>query len=244
MTIQSGKICTKPLVIGLSGKIGCGKTTVSELLCQLLQTRLGMVVARTSFGGILKEAVAHLFGFPVEWCYCIEGKDQYVKLNRDFYVLKEDTKWFKDDFCFTKQIAIVPHVKGLTVRNLLQWWGTEVARRHNPDYWADLWLYKVRSSPIYNIILVDDVRFPNEVETIRNKVGIGGVYRIAPYVGWDKHCEHESETALDDWDFGADYWYRSPEYGHNALQALAWDIYQDIESGEFERRVAENLGVV
>lgn len=234
---HGGTISTrpKPLIIGFSGKIGSGKTTVCELLKRLLSTRLELSITNISFGEVLKRNVADTFQFPLEWCYSTDGKCKYVRFTRDYYVLEESVESFKDDMYFKKQVCIIPMEKGMSVRTLLQWWGTEVARKHCPDFWTNAWSALVAKSTA-DVILVDDVRFPNELETIYSKGG--GVFRVIPYAGWDYYSDHESETALDGHDFGGDYWAKAPDYGHNFLQQIAWDIFQDVHNGSLVQQIA------
>lgn len=86
---------------------------------------------------------------------------------------------------------------GLTVRQLLQVIGTDVFRAMWADVWVNAWKHRL---PILNtpkspkLILVADVRFPNEVKAVQ---ALGGrVIRLtrAPYAADDIHA---SETALD-----------------------------------------------
>jgi dephospho-CoA kinase len=48
-------------MIGFSGKIGCGKSTVCAILERLLKERMGLKVETISFGTILKQKVAEAF---------------------------------------------------------------------------------------------------------------------------------------------------------------------------------------
>lgn len=155
-------------LIGISGKIGCGKSTLSNLLAN----RLGWRVL--SFGGLLKDEASAVFGFPRVWCDTPEGKRRTVKVG--------------------------PSV-GLgataTVRQLLQYWGTDVCRKKDPDCWARAMARAVDSSA--RSVIIDDVRFANEARMILGRGGI--LVRLDPYPGWKPgtHAEHESETALDAW---------------------------------------------
>jgi energy-coupling factor transporter ATP-binding protein EcfA2 len=227
-------ICTKPLIIGFSGKIGCGKSTVCAIVERLLKERMGLKVETISFGTILKQKVAEAFRFPLDCCYSTEGKSKYVKFTQDHYVL-EETHVTQEFVSYKKQLSIIPHIKGMTVRQLLQWWGTEVARRHDPHYWVKAWKQTARRSNA-DVILVDDVRFPNEVYAIRGGDSFGGVFRLNPYEGWDYASNHESETALDNYAFG-EYWTLSPERGLAFLQALAWSIFHDIHTQGLQARI-------
>jgi len=89
---------------------------------------------------------------------------------------------------------------------LLQWWGTEYRRAQDPDYWVK----KTMSSIPVNldIAMITDVRFPNEVEAVKQRGGYNvQVQRLrtdgTPFYSSDRSVDHPSETALDgyDWDF-------------------------------------------
>lgn len=91
-------------VIGLSGKIGCGKTTLADQLQTLFPWAL-----RVSFADLVKEEVSETFGIPLAWCRSTLGKATLVQV---------DAAW---------EASIGRRV--LTVRELLQWWGTDCRRR-------------------------------------------------------------------------------------------------------------------
>lgn len=60
------------------------------------------------------------------------------------------------------------------VRALLQWWGTDLRRSKDPDYWLKklddrLYQYPETGGPL---ICVTDVRFPNEAEVIKARGGL------------------------------------------------------------------------
>lgn len=236
---QNGTTWAKPLLVGFSGKIGSGKSTICEMLERLLSTRLGLSVKTISFGMVLKRKVAQTFNFPLDWCYSTEGKAQHIKFSQPHYVLEEEVHTFKEDVTFKKQTVIMPHSRGMNVRNLLQWWGTEVCRRHDPHYWVKEWKQEVLRAYLADVILIDDVRFPNELYAVSgNSQFFGCVFRILPYDGWEFHSAHESETALDSYDFG-EQWTLAPEKGHNFLQQIAWDIFEQIQSNQLQIRIQE-----
>lgn len=64
---------------------------------------------------------------------------------------------------------------GLTPRHLMQTLGTEWGRRMvHSDLWIDLWREKLAS--MGELIVVDDLRFPNEAQAVRDKGGI--IWRV------------------------------------------------------------------
>jgi len=77
-------------------------------------------------------------------------------------------------------------------RRLLQLIGTDVGRSYNPNIWVDMWKSKVRILlSTETSILVDDVRFQNEVDAIRE---LGGVVFRFRCIEREAKYDHISET--------------------------------------------------
>lgn len=177
-------------IIGISGKIGCGKTTLADLLGQELRWSL-----RVSFAELVKAEASEAFGFPLAWCYSALGKAMRVRISAEHPLWKKAIA--------SKALYEALLLEGApTVRELLQWWGTDYRRAQNPDYW--LWameraLSEAREAGAEHV-LIDDVRFPNEAHMIQGRRG-GLVVRLDPYPGWQPgpYAGHASETALDDY---------------------------------------------
>ena len=181
-------------VIGLSAKIGCGKTTLAKMIAD----KWPGVVLRESFGNLLKQECSAHFGFPVGWCYSQEGKDHPV----DFTV-------------YPSGVVL------RTVREALQWYGTDFRRRQDPCYWAKAMQEAIelgRAAHPGALIIIDDVRFPNEAELVLEH---GSLFRIEPYDGWQPgpNAEHVSETALDGYARFSGVF--RPTYGMTALALVA-----------------------
>lgn len=113
-------------------------------------------------------------------------------------------------------VCVDPSVKTPEVRAILQSIG-QSERDRDPDYWiTQYWRWATELPGFPNVnLLVDDVRYPNEVEFLGRKgFRVGYVYAPKPVrmvrllrrdgaIPWDT-TSHESETALDsftDWDF-------------------------------------------
>lgn len=106
-------------------------------------------------------------------------------------------------------------------RTILQWWGTDFRRKYNgDDYWIKKFLDKVTRSDA-DVIVVTDVRFPNEADTIRQ---VGGklirVNRIQ-----DKKDLHPSEIALDNYRFD---WTIINDYSLDILKTFVKQILTHI----------------
>lgn len=183
----------KILLIGLSGKIGCGKSYLADILSK----RIGLY--KLSFGYELKKETSEAFNFPLDWCNTVEGKNTIV---------------------FVPQFNCVK-----TVRELLQYWGTDVRRKENPNYWIEKVKNHIKIMSMSQFI-IDDVRFPNEADFIKEQNGI--LIRLNPYPNYipDPNSDHKSENALDDYEnFDLKY---TPEYG--SLQLVANDIVTKINN--------------
>jgi hypothetical protein len=89
----------------------------------------------------------------------------------------------------------------VTVRRILQWWGTEYRRAQDADYWTKAWGRKIEQFDLENVhVLIDDVRFMNELNVIRAH---GGLIVKIERPGFDGANNHASETSLDEyrgWD--------------------------------------------
>lgn len=79
----------------------------------------------------------------------------------------------------------------MTSREFLQYFGTEVMRKIKDTIWVDYTIKKI-SIEKTEIAIIPDVRFPNEIEAIKNAGGV--VIRLDRDV---LHGTHECETALD-----------------------------------------------
>lgn len=198
-------------LIGISGKIGCGKDTVATIIQYLtLEKEVfsltnkniladmsynGYVASKSrykvkKFAGKLKDIASILTGIPVE-----KFEDQEFK--------KEDLgiEWayaYPGEYYDDGEPVMVR----MSVRQLLQKLGTEAMRNglHN-NVWvnalfADYKPIKLsQDDPSY--WLVTDTRFPNEADAITERGGILlRIERPGTSTG-----DHPSETALDDYPF-------------------------------------------
>ncbi len=180
-------------IIGISGKIGSGKTTLTEHLLVLL----GEGWKRIGFGDILKAEVAAEFNFPTEWCYT--SKDNLVDVDHP------------EAPCYK-----------MSVRRLLQWYGTGICRKSDSDYWCCRMtgkLVDLFSDSEVKGVVIDDVRFLNEAQLVKSHKGV--LIRIEVYGGYSygakEVAEHASETDLDNcrwWDHVL-----NPEFGQLAEAA-------------------------
>lgn len=189
------------MIIGFAGKAATGKTTAARHLAEVLDVPVKIVpmamVLRDEVEAFLRHVGAEdhvplLYGDQADKVrvfhvdenrairFCPQWP-QFVAANRDI----QD---------HTGQSAV-------TVRRILQWWGTEYRRAQDPDYWTKAWDRKVVEFDLDQmLVLVDDVRFGNELDMIRAHAGL--IVKIER-PGFDGANQHSSETSLDDyaaWD--------------------------------------------
>lgn len=196
------------MIVGISGKIGTGKSELAGMIRDRLGGEPGCIVA--SFGAMLKEEVSQKFNIPYDALLTRSGKDAV---------------YFHPD---------LPS-QSMTGRMILQWYGTDIVRRLDAGRWVrklreclDDW---VGDHPDGHVG-IDDVRFVDEAEMV---VGTGGfLVRLDPWPGWTESewADHESETALDDYDG----FHMRPKRKLNDLPALAVAVVDEMRVwGEIAR---------
>ena len=133
------------MIIGICGLIGAGKDTIADYLVNIHEFK------RESFANTLKDAVAHVFGWDRE---LLEGRTKQSRAWRE-----QRDEWWSDRL----KMDITP-------RWVLQYWGTEVARRGFHD---DIWIASLENKlrTITDDVVISDCRFPNEIAAIRSAGG-------------------------------------------------------------------------
>ena len=79
----------------------------------------------------------------------------------------------------------------MTARELLQYFGTDIRRKMNTDEWVNHTLRTIKSEQS-SLAIIADVRFPNEVESVKSAGG-----KVIRLTREFKEDGHSSETALD-----------------------------------------------
>ncbi len=185
--------------LGLAGKKGSGKDTAASGLAVRLNKE-GIATSITHFADPLKEICHILFGVSKDLLWGTdEDKSKLTSLKWgdlvedaafDFYANETQRALLStfDDHNYKDQF--------LTVRELLQFIGTNVFRNKvKSDIWASTPF--VRDWKSQQLVIIADVRFPNEIEKIYKNSGI--VLNIRRDTG--NELSHESERALDKYPF-------------------------------------------
>ena len=217
------------MIIGVSGKIGSGKDTVGNVI-QYLTTinndrsagdnwSFDNFVNTSSwqikkFAGKLKECISIITGIPIKDLEKEEVKNSNLPEEWNIYKYKASNGEY---FAFgTKGEYNTDYdIQAISIRTLLQKFGTEVGRQIHSDFWvnalfADYKLIDHRtmqdpddSNITYPSWIITDLRFPNELKAIEDRGGI--TIRVNRFDDSDMQAnnrnQHPSETALDNATF-------------------------------------------
>ncbi len=186
------------MIIGIAGKAATGKTTAAQHMAPLLDRETFIIpmamVLRDEVEVFLRqigaeESVPLVYG-------CQDDKVQVFYVDEGL-ALNSCGQWshFID---VNSDIQDQPGKTAVTVRRILQWWGTEYRRAQDHDYWTKAWGRKIEQYDLDKChVLVDDVRFMNELKIIRQHRGF---FVKIERPGFDGANNHASETSLDDFD--------------------------------------------
>lgn len=163
-----------PRVIGISGKLRAGKDLIAARLAS------GWGFQRLNFAEALRVELIErmprtLLALHDLNCECAIG---------------DNSRSDPAARCL-EHMLYVSKPKG--IRELLQEYGTDVRRVHDPEYWTKLW--RARATELGGAVVSADVRFPNEAAAV---LAMGGALWRVERPGFDS-SGHVSETAMDAW---------------------------------------------
>ena len=177
-------------IIAISGVRNTGKTTTGDMLRFMLSTpkflhhywiykrfpklKLKGNWLNVSFAGSLKEMLAVLLRVPVELFENRDFKENvFVDFNDLTFHRREDLKKHQilSDSKFSrkvKEISIDVRANLLSIRQLLQYWGTEIQRRYLGD---QLWSLTTLKLAEFHDLIISDMRFKVEAEMVKERNG-------------------------------------------------------------------------
>jgi hypothetical protein len=174
----------KTLFLGLAGKKQVGKSTFSDHISSyLLGKNIDHII--TCFAEPLKRFCVDVLGLKPKTVY---GSD--VEKNKRTHIKWESVS---DEIRAKYAQNLGMRHETMTGREVMQVFGTDIVRKMYSEAWA---AYPFRAFK-EDIVIINDVRFPNELEQF-SKHG-GKVVRIMRETGLKD--SHMSETALDDFSF-------------------------------------------
>ena len=207
----------RPNLIGISGKMGSGKDTLSFIINYVADNFAPDSIANwdqpvteftyknKKYSEKLKYMVCFLIG-----CTRSDLEDREFKETE----LGEEWWYYCNSLFFDGETKMVSYSEAddniknntswyivkLTPRKLMQLLGTEAGRQIiHPNIWVNALFADYEPDSKW---IITDVRFPNEAKAIKEKGGIMIRINRPNFIG--KDFDHLSETALDDYD-GFDY---------------------------------------
>lgn len=199
------------MIIGLSGKIASGKSTIAHLLATSPEVAPAEVVP---FSRELRKEVDSLIHIITLITRQGGGKKLVLAAAHDYATpsAPEDAVDAVVDVLYEPVVsgdATSSTQRTSEVRKALQLWGTEVRRAQNEQYWVDAFIESASKSRLSTVC--DDVRFPNEANAILERgfpvvrIEVPESVRAERLKGRDGAkvnlaSQHASETALDGFD--------------------------------------------
>jgi len=168
------------MIVGISGKIGSGK----DQLGQYLVDQIGSGSIALAFADPIKRIACDYMGVDPDIAWGTQEQKQETLTDWLWSDIPRHLPNWSDD-----------KEDRMTVRELLQWIGTELFRRHMAsDFWVRATLNRIRNEfACFNHHIITDVRFPNEARAIKEVGGIVvRVWRTKSAID-----NHLSETAFD-----------------------------------------------
>lgn len=153
-------------IIGISGRKQSGKSTCAKYIADIINKN-NQICKIYSFADSLKQDICiNILGLTEQQCY---GTD-------------DDKNTLTDTYWNNQQ---------LTARELMQFIGTDVLRKMQPEVWVNATMNTIKKDAV-DIAIIADCRFPNEVSKIIENTGI--VIRLTRDLFYSDHI---SEISLD-----------------------------------------------
>lgn len=186
------------MIIGFAGKAASGKTTAAKYLLE----RLNSNVVILPMALMLREEVENFITQvgAEEYVPLVYGdQDDKVRVfSIDENRALEQCPVWASFVAENRDIQNQPGQSAVSVRRILQWWGTEYRRAEDHDYWTKAWEKKLLEYDLIKThVLVDDVRFINELNIIKKH---GGTFIKIERPGFNGANNHSSENSLDDYN--------------------------------------------
>ena len=148
--------------ITIAGKMGYGKDYVGNLIKDNFSN-----VEKISFADALKEEVEYIINL-------IRNNSSLEHIAYEMNVSKDEIKPLYIAMIAFKDInELTVKKKNSTIRFMLQYWGTDVRRKNNENYWVQKTVDKILEiNKLGNVALITDGRFPNELKGVSELNGI------------------------------------------------------------------------
>ena len=182
--VSSTESVRQAYLVGISGKMGSGKDTIASLLAERFSQDGDKVVIR-SFADSLKEEVARLVAdalmYQSEQGFCDSvtswsgtSSTQAQELLKVLHPLVDSLleQRVEPNKVTAELLYRNPADKPL-VREVLKFWGNDVRRAQNPDYWVDMAAVYTKEQVGSGVsCIIPDVRRKNEAGFIKDVCGL------------------------------------------------------------------------
>ena len=200
------------VLLVFSGKIGAGKDTVAPLVWDKLHVPKENRV-HEFYAKALKDEISEVFSIIRA---AESQKDAVAAVMAQMGVTEEmatvSVGYLYDEV--RKNLDLTPYIKTQAVRLVLQYWGTDVRRAQDNNYWVK----KTLASTLHQLaknksVQITDNRFPNELDAALGAGAYAVRLEVSPEVqakrimardGVEVTQEarnHDSETAMDNYEF-------------------------------------------
>lgn len=172
------------MIIGLNGRLKSGKDTTFKIIQELYPH-----AERVSFADKLKRSAAAALGVTLDQLEEWKNDEEMTRIEIGRYIEGQPAK--EDLSLDVREVR-----KSLTVREYLQWYGTEAHREiFGENFWVDAAL-PMSTDHHRRLLVVTDMRFPNEVYRVKDLSGI--CVKVERSIGTEtKFSSHASEQDVD-----------------------------------------------
>lgn len=191
------------------GEMGSGKDYAAKDFLKnyedKLKERHGVTIGKLAFADVLRKELQFIMeeklrGKSIQQI-AFEQKATPQEVEELFHIVEDNQLKPKDVYAEEKPNGL---------REALVYWGTDVRRNQNPNYWTTKWKEAVNKMK-ERLILVTDARFPNELDVLKNEetlfyyMNAPDVLRVARLILRDgeafneKQLSSKTETAITPW---------------------------------------------
>ena len=201
-------------VIGFAGKMRNGKTQSALYLVDKYD------YVKLSCAGALKKLCANLLNIDLDRLNQMKNDNVPIQIQPD-----ETWAITIANTIGVEQNIIMQDLKDVVfkdVRDILQYVGTDIIRKHKENWHVDILRSEIASllEQGYNVV-IDDVRFTNECDMIKE---FGGEVYFVSRRGYNIASTHESENILNDDMFD----YEHTIYNNQDIEYLNWIVEQKV----------------
>lgn len=176
------------MIIAIAGKKGSGKSTAADIVQGLLHNS-GYKAFRASIASKLKCVLQSYYNLS----YLDFSPEMKAKDTRKYRVCEDAVHFFLSAFGVDKEPVVDKPLWIHGIRKLMQYVGTEIIRANDENA-------HLKHLALFQCTIIDDVRFPNEIEYLHDKARLANQPFLPLYIkrGKKKVDTHISEQLSED----------------------------------------------